>query len=110
MSELAKKACIACRGDVPSLKGKEIGIFLKKLGGKWRVVDEHHLEKEFKFKDWAEAMRFSNRVSEIAERENHHPELTVGYGKVTVRIWTHKINGLFESDFILAAKIDESFK
>lgn len=109
MSELAKRACIACSGDVPPMKGKEIEIFLKKLGGNWKVVGEHHLEKEFKFKDWAEAMKLANKISEIAERENHHPEICIGWGKVTVRIWTHKINGLFESDFILAAKIDDIF-
>ncbi|MBN2477643.1 MAG: 4a-hydroxytetrahydrobiopterin dehydratase [Pirellulales bacterium] len=78
------------------------------LGGGWRVVDEHHLEKEYRFTDFREALDFTNRLGEIAEMEGHHPEILLSWGKVRVTIFTHKIDGLTESDFILAAKYDQS--
>jgi len=108
MSELASKQCVPCRGGVPPLKGKELRELCAELAGGWRVVDEHHLEKEYKFKDFREALAFTNRVGEIAEREGHHPDIHLGWGKVKLSIWTHKIDGLTESDFILAAKADKA--
>lgn len=79
------------------------------LGGGWRVVDEHHLEKAYAFDDFRQALDFTNRVGEIAEAEGHHPDVHLGWGRVTLTIWTHKIDGLTESDFILAARADEAF-
>ncbi len=108
-SELAQLRCIPCRGGVPPLKGSELQTLLAKLGGDWRAVDEHHLEKVYHFNDFKEALAFANAVGEIAEREGHHPDMYVAWGKVTLTIWTHKVDGLTESDFVLAAKADEAF-
>jgi 4a-hydroxytetrahydrobiopterin dehydratase len=76
------------------------------LGGGWRVVSNHHLEKEYEFPDFVKALDFTNRVGEVAEREGHHPDIHLSWGKVRLDIWTHKIDGLTESDFVLAAKAD----
>ena len=106
MSDLAKKECIPCTGGVPPLRGQELTGLLDKLGGGWRVVDGHHLEKEYRFKDFRTALAFTNRVGEVAETQGHHPDIQLSWGKVKLTIWTHKINGLTESDFILAARAD----
>lgn len=106
MSDLAKKECIPCKGMVPPLKERELAEILEKLGGGWRVVDEHHLEKEYRFKDFRSALAFTNRIGELAETQGHHPDIYLSWGKVRLTIWTHKINGLTESDFIFAAKAD----
>jgi 4a-hydroxytetrahydrobiopterin dehydratase len=106
MSELAEKECIPCRGGVPPLKGREITTLQEKLGGGWKIVGEHHLEKEYTFKNFREALDFTNRVGELAEAQGHHPDLYLAWGKVKLTIWTHKIDGLTESDFIFAAKAD----
>jgi 4a-hydroxytetrahydrobiopterin dehydratase len=106
MSELSSKQCVPCRGGVPPLAGEEIQRLLAQLNG-WEVVREHHLKKNYRFKDFAEALAFVNRVGALAEEQGHHPDICFGWGKVEVTIWTHKIDGLTESDFILAAKIDE---
>jgi 4a-hydroxytetrahydrobiopterin dehydratase len=106
-NELAKKHCIPCRGGVQPLKGLELKSVHENLDGAWQVVDEHHLEKEFTFNDFREALHFTNEVGELAEAEGHHPEIYLSWGKVRVTIWTHKIDGLTESDFILAAKVNE---
>ena len=107
MSELAKLECIPCRGGVPPLKGKELAEVFRKLGQEWRVIEEHHVEKEFSFPDFRTALTFTNQVGELAEAQGHHPDISLAWGKVKITIWTHKIDGLTESDFILAAKIDE---
>lgn len=104
--DLAKKHCVPCRGGVPPLKGEALKKLEKELGSGWKVESEHHLEKEFKFPDFKQALAFTNKVGEIAEAEGHHPDLYLAWGKVKIQIWTHKIDGLTESDFILAAKID----
>ena len=106
---LANEKCIPCRGGVPPLKGEELQNVARELGGGWRVVDEHHLEKDFKFPDFAQALSFTNAIGAIAEREGHHPDIHLAWGKVRVQIWTHKIDGLTRSDFVLAAKIDQVF-
>ena len=106
MSELADRQCVPCRGGVPPLKGEEIDKLIAQLSG-WDVVDEHHLRKQYKFKDFRETLDFVNRVGEVAEKEGHHPDFCFGWGKAEVTIWTHKIDGLTESDFVLAAKIDK---
>ena len=109
MSELAKKHCVPCMGGIPPLKAQALRDLANQLGGGWRVVDEHHLEKSFSFSDFKEALAFTNRVGEIAESEGHHPDVYLAWGKVKLEIWTHKIDGLTESDFVLAAKADEAF-
>ena len=106
MSDLAKKKCIPCKGEIPPLKGQELTEVLNKLGTGWRVVDEHHLEKEYRFKDFRTALAFTNRIGELAESQGHHPDIHLSWGKVKLTIWTHRIDGLTESDFILAAKSD----
>lgn len=105
MSDLASRECVPCRGGVPPLNGNEIGVLLKELTG-WEVVKEHHLLKSYTFKDFSEALLFVNRVGQLAEEQGHHPDICFGWGHCEVTIWTHKIDGLTESDFILAAKID----
>jgi 4a-hydroxytetrahydrobiopterin dehydratase len=102
---LADKQCVPCRGSVPPLESDRIRALQDDLGGEWQVIDEHHLTKEFEFKNFVDALSFVNRVGEIAEREGHHPDIYLSWGKVRIDIWTHKIDGLTESDFILAAKI-----
>jgi 4a-hydroxytetrahydrobiopterin dehydratase len=106
MSDLAEKECIPCKGEVPPLNQQELKELLDKLGGSWQVVDGHHLEKEYRFKDFRTALAFTNRVGELAEAQGHHPDIYLSWGKVKLVIWTHKINGLTESDFIFAAKAD----
>src|SRR4051812_8734994 len=107
MSGLAEKECVPCRGEVPPLKGQDLARFKNQLDGRWQVMNEHHLEKEYKFKDFREALAFTNKVGELAESQGHHPDIYLGWGKVKLTIWTHKVNGLTESDFILAAKADK---
>jgi 4a-hydroxytetrahydrobiopterin dehydratase len=104
---LAEKHCVPCRGGVEPLKGEEIERRTAELDPNWRVVDEHHLEREFTFSDFREALDFVDRVGALAEEERHHPDIYLSYGKVKIDLWTHKIDGLHENDFILAAKIDQ---
>jgi 4a-hydroxytetrahydrobiopterin dehydratase len=106
MTQLAERRCVPCRGGVPPLKGEALARLAGELGGGWQVVGEHHLDKEFRFKDFREALAFTNRVGELAEEQNHHPDLHLAWGKVRVTIWTHKIDGLTESDFVFAARVD----
>lgn len=104
--DLSKRKCIPCQGGVPPLKGALLAQLHQQLGGDWKVVNEHHLEKEYAFKTFPMALAFTNAVGVIAEEEGHHPDIHLSYSKVKIELWTHKINGLTESDFILAAKID----
>ncbi len=103
--ELADKQCIPCRGGVPPLKGKELEA-LNKVIPAWTVVDEHHVTREYKFPDFAKALEFVNRVGALAEQQGHHPDIFLAWGKVGITLWTHKVDGLTESDFIMAAKIE----
>ena len=107
MSELAEKDCVPCKGGVPPLKGEALAELLKNLGNNWEVINEHHLEKQFTFKNFREALAFTNKVGELAEEQGHHPDIYLAWGRVKITIWTHKIDGLTESDFIMAAKIDQ---
>jgi 4a-hydroxytetrahydrobiopterin dehydratase len=91
---------------VPPLKGRELKILEQQLAGGWTVVNEHHLEKEYKFKDFRQALDFTDKIGELAESQGHHPDIYLAWGKVKLMIWTHKIDGLTESDFIFAAKAD----
>lgn len=105
---LTQKKCVACEGGVPHLTEKEIFDFLAQLKKGWTIqAGEHVLTKEFTFKNFKEALAFTNQVGAIAEAEGHHPEIILGWGKVKVSLWTHAINGLTENDFIVAAKIDQ---
>lgn len=105
MSDLASRECVPCRGGVPPMSGEEIKKFLGELQG-WEVEGSHHLKKGYEFKNFREALSFVNRVGELAEEQGHHPDISFGWGRAEITIWTHKIDGLTESDFILAAKID----
>ena len=105
VSDLASRECVPCRGGVPPLSGGEIESLLKELDG-WGVVEGHHLAKSFAFDNFRGALALVNRVGQLAEEQGHHPDVCFGWGYAHVRIWTHKIDGLTESDFILAAKID----
>ena len=104
--ELSKKKCIPCQGGIPPLEKKEVDRLLNELPSKWLVNEVGHLYKVYEFQNFIDTMIFVNKIADIAEQEDHHPDLAVSYGKCIVEIWTHKINGLTESDFILAAKID----
>jgi 4a-hydroxytetrahydrobiopterin dehydratase len=107
--QLADKKCVPCRGGVPPLKGRELDA-LHQQTPRWDVVNEHHLHREFKFPDFKQALAFVNRVGDVAEHEGHHPDILLGWGKVEITTWTHSVDGLTESDFILAAKIDRLAK
>ena len=110
MSDLSKKKCIACDGNVPPFDTTEIHKYLKKVDG-WSVNSDndksYYLIKEFKFKNFIESQNFVNKVGNISEEEAHHPDISFGWGYCKVKIFTHAIKGLAESDFILAAKIDK---
>jgi 4a-hydroxytetrahydrobiopterin dehydratase len=103
--QLADKKCVPCRGGVPPLKGSALDALHQQVP-QWTVSNEHHLSREFRFPDFKQALAFVNRVGEVAEQEGHHPDIQLSWGKVGITLWTHKIDGLTESDFILAAKID----
>ncbi|MCA1592192.1 MAG: 4a-hydroxytetrahydrobiopterin dehydratase [Acidobacteria bacterium] len=105
MSELAKRHCVPCHGGVPRVRGAEIETLMEQLND-WEVVAEQHLLKSFEFKNFRDALVFVNRVGEVAEAEGHHPDISFGWGYAHVKIYTHAIDGLSESDFILAARID----
>lgn len=109
MSELAKQECQPCKSGVAPLKRAAIKDLLGKLGGDWKVVKGHHLEKEYKFKDFLQGLAFVNRVGGLAETVGHHPDVYLAWGNVKLTIWTHKVDGLTESDFVLAAKADALF-
>lgn len=106
MRELANRRCMPCEGGVPALAGDAIAELLRELDN-WEVINEHHLRKTFAFPNFLTALAFVNQVGGIAEQEGHHPDITFTWGQVEIRIHTHKIDGLTESDFILAAKVDQ---
>jgi len=110
MSELADKKCVSCEGNILPFDVKEIHKYLKKVDG-WHVKSDNEksyfLIKEFKFKNFLESQDFTNKVGIIAEKEGHHPDISFGWGYCKIKIFTHAIKGLAESDFILAAKIDK---
>lgn len=108
MNELARKRCTPCRGGVPPLSGSELAALQERLPF-WKVVEEHHLTKSYLFPDFKTALEFVDRIGALAESEGHHPDLCLSWGKVDIITYTHKIDGLSENDFILAAKIDELF-
>ncbi len=105
MAELADRECVPCRGGVPPLTPEQVAPLAAEVPD-WEVVDCHHLRRAFPFPDFRTALEFVGQVGELAERQRHHPDLHLSWGRVLVEIWTHKIDGLSESDFVLAAKID----
>ena len=105
MSDLASKTCVPCKGGVPPLAGEELARLAREVP-LWKVIDGHHLTRTYAFSDFRQALSFVNKVGAIAEEQGHHPDILLGWGKAEITTWTHKINGLTESDFILAAKID----
>ena len=109
MSTLADRDCVPCKGGVPPLKGEKLQEISKQLAHpeKWKIIGEHHIVRSFKFSDFKSALAFVNRVGAIAEEQGHHPDINLAWGKVEITIWTHAIDGLTESDFILAAKIEQ---
>jgi 4a-hydroxytetrahydrobiopterin dehydratase len=106
MSDLASKTCVPCKGSVPPLAGKDLEALAKQVP-QWKVMNGHHIMRTFTFPDFRQALAFVNKVGEIAEQQGHHPDILLSWGKAEITTWTHKINGLTESDFILAAKIDK---
>lgn len=106
MTELAQRTCVPCKGGVPPLKGEELANLARQVRG-WKVLEDHHIAKSFDFPDFVSALKFVNAIGAVAEEQGHHPDIVLRWGSVTVTIWTHKIDGLTESDFILAAKVDE---
>jgi len=106
MADLATRTCVPCKGGVPPLKGEALKKLSRELPA-WKVIDEHHLARTYDFSDFRSALNFVMKIGELAEEQGHHPDILLRWGKVTVTIWTHKIDGLTESDFILGAKIDQ---
>ncbi|MEN8184283.1 MAG: 4a-hydroxytetrahydrobiopterin dehydratase [Myxococcota bacterium] len=109
MSELADRRCVPCKGGVPPLSGAALDPLRAQLAEGWSVVEEHHLERDYRFADFRSALAFTARVGEMAEEQQHHPDLWLSWGRLRVTIWTHKINGLTESDFVFAAKADRLY-
>lgn len=104
--DLALRECEPCRGGVPPLKGRELRELHEQLNNGWSIVDDHHLSKEFRFPDFRSALDFTVKVGELAEQVGHHPDIHLSWGRVLVEVWTHKIDGLHEADFVFAAKVD----
>ena len=107
MSDLARKECIPCKGGVPPMGVEEAGAMLVQVISDWELIDQHHLERVWSFDNFESALEFVNTAGAICEEQGHHADFELGWGRVKAMIWTHKINGLTESDFVLAAKFDE---
>ncbi len=105
MSDLAHKTCLPCNAETPTLTGGEISALADQVP-EWEVVEGHHLRRRYSFRNFRDALRFVNRVGEIAEEQGHHPDIGFGWGYAEVRVWTHAVDGLSENDFVLAAKVD----
>lgn len=110
MNDLADRQCIPCRGGVPPMEREQAQHLLSQLGEGWELRENRYLflEKTYRFKDFAQALAFVDRVGALAEEQAHHPDIHLSWGRATVSIWTHKIKGLTESDFVFAAKCDRA--
>jgi 4a-hydroxytetrahydrobiopterin dehydratase len=106
--DLAAMECVPCKGGIPPLTHDEIRPYLSDLGNEWEVVDDHHLAKTYRFKNFREALAYTNRVGELAEEVGHHPDIELAWGRVRLTVFTHKIGGLHEADFVFAAKADRA--
>ncbi|DAC67047.1 MAG: pterin-4-alpha-carbinolamine dehydratase [Euryarchaeota archaeon] len=107
MSDLANRECIPCKGGIPPMTAQEAEGMKSEVNSDWDVIDGHHLERVWTFSDFESALDFVNAAGAICEQQGHHADFELGWGRVKALIWTHKIDGLTESDFILAAKFDE---
>lgn len=107
MSKLAEKKCPECAGHAEPLKGKALADSARELSNGWKIVKKHHLEKEYKFKNFKDALAFTNKVGALAEKVQHHPDIYLAWGEVKLTLWTHSVDGLTEGDFIFAAKVDK---
>jgi len=105
-TNLSSKNCVPCQGGIPPLSEGEMKKLITNLNTKWKIIDNHHLQRVWKFNDFKKALEFTNLAGEICEEQNHHADFELSWGRVQVNIFTHKIDGLVESDFILAAKFD----
>lgn len=103
--DFASKECVPCKGGVPPIKGRELEGLLRHAPG-WTAVEEHHIRRAFTFSDFKTALGFTNRVGEVAEEQGHHPDILLSWGRVEITLYTHKVNGLTENDFIMAARIN----
>lgn len=112
MTDLSSKKCVPCSIGEPPLTKEQIDEFMQSLDGEWELGnDPDNITKNFDFKDFSQALEFVNRVGELAEEEGHHPNIYIhDYKKVKIELWTHKINGLHENDFILASKIEDLYQ
>ena len=108
-TKLSDQKCEPCSGDTPALEGEELQKYHKRIGEEWDLIDEHHLEKSYEFKNFREALDFTVQIGEMSEKEGHHPEITLTWGEVSIKIYTHAIDGLSENDFIWAAKADRIY-
>lgn len=106
MTDLTTKQCIPCSLGAPTMTPEEIQEALPQLDNQWEVIDDSRLKRTFKFKNFKEALAFVNRIGDLAEEQGHHPDIHLSWGKVVIEQMTHKIKGLHENDFIMAAKID----
>ncbi len=107
MDALADRECVPCKGGVPPLSAEQIAPLLAQVPG-WKVVEGRHLLRAYALKNFAQALDLTVKIGAVAEQQKHHPEIRLGWGMVEVKIWTHKIGGLTESDFVLAAKCDRA--
>src|SRR3989344_3071808 len=105
--DLIHKKCVPCEGGMPPLSEDKIKEYLSQLKTEWEVLDGKKIRKEFKFSGFKDAISFVNRIAEVAEQEDHHPDIHIFYRKVVIELWTHAVGGLSENDFILAAKIEK---
>jgi 4a-hydroxytetrahydrobiopterin dehydratase len=109
MEKLSNQKCVACQGGIPPMNEAEIARYMKQLeeeASDWEVLQNRYLKKTWKFEDFKTALEFVNKIGALAEEQGHHPNINFGWGFVEITLWTHKINGLHESDFVLAAKIE----
>ena len=106
MSSFSEKDCVPCKGGIPPIKGKRLLALMEELNSEWKLIEDHHLEREFAFSNFKEAWDYLNKVAKMSEQQDHHPDIELSWGRVKVIIWTHKIDGLTESDFVFAAKCD----
>jgi 4a-hydroxytetrahydrobiopterin dehydratase len=108
---LSQQVCTACSGDSEKLKATEALERMEEISDDWELEENHHIERKFEFEDFREALDFVNKVGEIAEDQGHHPVINdFTWGRATIKLYTHKIDGLHDNDFIMAAKIDEAFE
>lgn len=108
--ELAEQKCKPCSGDTPPLEGEELQSYKKRVDERWELIDDHHLKRDYDFKNFRQALDFTVKIGEMSEEEGHHSEIVLTWGKVSVTVYTHAIDGLSDNDFIWAAKADQLYE